>query len=434
MSASLQITLPDIGDYKDVPVIELLVKSGDRIEVDQPLFSIESDKATMEVPSPVAGVIQEMLVGLGTSVSQGTPIMMVAVSDEDGALLKTAKPEAINRDPPTSEPLEPIATALAHDQQETRSAIEGRIERPSFHIVESSHATPSVRAYARELRIDLSNVDPTGPNRRILREDLQKFVKAAIAATDGGSAAPRIGTQAESQIDFAKYGEIERQTLSRIQQISSARLTRNWQTIPHVTNFDNADVTELEIFRKELNGERQTKDIKLTMVAFLIKASAFALKVFPRFNASLDGNELILKKYVHIGFAVDTPKGLMVPIIRDCDRKGLVEIAREMQELAEKARAGQLSPPDMQGGCFSISSLGGIGGAGFTPIINAPEVAILGAARSKMEGIWDGGKFVPRLIMPVSLSWDHRVVDGVAAARFLGHITMMLTDFRRAVL
>jgi pyruvate dehydrogenase E2 component (dihydrolipoamide acetyltransferase) len=281
-------------------------------------------------------------------------------------------------------------------------------------------------------------VAATGPNGRILREDVQTFVKARLGGGDassrpagitGGSGIPTMPT-----FDFAKYGEIERQPLSRIQQISGANLHRNWLNIPHVTNFDNADVTDLEAFRLALNAEKRQPPVKLTMVAFLLKASALALAAYPRFNTSLEGNELIQKKYVHVGFAVDTPKGLMVPVIRDCDRKGLIEIANEMGTLSEKARQGKLMPSDMEGGCFSVSSLGGIGGTGFTPIINAPEVAILGAARSQMQPIWDGNAFQPRLIMPVSLSWDHRVVDGVAAARFLGYLAALLGDFRRAIL
>ena len=299
------------------------------------------------------------------------------------------------------------------------------------------HATPSVRAYARELGVDLVRVKASGPKGRILREDVQSFVKAELGgAKPSAVATPTAfaGLPPWPQIDFAKFGEIEKKPLTRIQEISGASLSRNYLTIPHVTNFDNADVTDLESFRTQLNGEKRKPPVKLTMVAFLMKASALALKAYPQFNSSLVGNELILKKYVNIGFAVDTPKGLMVPVIRDCDRKGLIDIGREMSVLAEKARDGALSPADMQGGCFSVSSLGGIGGTGFTPIINAPEVAILGAARSAMQAVWNGQEFEPRLIMPISLSWDHRVVDGVAAARFLGNVSSLLGDFRRAIL
>lgn len=432
MSASLTVALPDIGDYKNVPVIEILVKPGDRIAVDDPLLSIESDKATMEVPSPAAGTVRELLVELGSKVSQGVPIL-------------TLEPEAVApaAETPAPAPVEPPAER-APQRAEAGPVRDERLPSPAVAAAAaphdgraSVHATPSVRAYARELDVDLARVRPTGPNGRILREDVQAFVKASLGAPQApsaGASAIGVGLPAWPQVDHARYGEIERQPLTRIQQISGANLTRNWLTIPHVTNFDNADVTGLEAFRIELNREKREPEVKVTMVTFLLKSAAAALRAFPRFNASLDGDHLVLKKYVHIGFAVDTPKGLMVPIIRDVDQKGLLQIAREMAELADKARQGALSPADMQGGCFSVSSLGGIGGAGFTPIINAPEVAILGAGRSKTEAVWDGQKFEPRLIMPVSLSWDHRVVDGVAAARFLGHIAATLGDFRRALL
>ncbi|MET2829268.1 dihydrolipoyllysine-residue acetyltransferase [Mesorhizobium shangrilense] len=429
MSASLSVAIPDIGDYKNVPVIEIMVKPGDRIAVDDPILSVESDKATMEVPSPVAGVVRELLIEIGSKVSQGTPILTVEpTASIEGALQvrenrpATPADEAQkNRQPLPSPAAGPKATAVDDAS-------------PGFSSV---HATPSVRAYARELDVDLTKVRPTGSRGRILREDVQTFIKTSLAsatpASSGGQAVG-VGLPAWPQIDFAKYGEIDRQPLTRIQQISGANLTRNWLTIPHVTNFDHADVTELEAFRTDLNREKRKPEVKVTMVAFLLKSASSALRAFPRFNASLDGDHLVLKKYVHIGFAVDTPKGLMVPIIRDVDKKGLLQIALEMGELAEKARQGTLSPSDMQGGCFSVSSLGGIGGGGFTPIINAPEVAILGAARSKTEAVWNGEVFVPRLITPISLSWDHRVVDGVAAARFLGHIAATLGDFRRALL
>ncbi|WP_415623856.1 2-oxo acid dehydrogenase subunit E2, partial [Methylobacterium mesophilicum] len=299
------------------------------------------------------------------------------------------------------------------------------------------HASPSVRQLARELGITLDRVPATGPKGRILREDLHAFVKAALQAPAQAPAAPSgigAGLPPWPQVDYEKFGPVRREPLSRIQTISGANLSRNWLTIPHVTNFDRADVTEIEAFRVGLNAETRTPPARVTMVAFLIKAAALALRAYPRFNTSLEGSDLVLKDYVHVGFAVDTPKGLMVPVVRDCDRKGLIEIATEMAALADKARAGSLSGSEMQGGCFSVSSLGGIGGDGFTPIINAPEVAILGAARSRTEAVWDGKAFQPRLILPLSLSWDHRVVDGVAAARFLGHIASVLSDLRRALL
>ncbi|MBP2449870.1 dihydrolipoyllysine-residue acetyltransferase [Rhizobium leguminosarum] len=435
MSAIQKIYLPDIGDYKDVPIVEITVKPGDVIAVDDPIITLETDKATMEVPSPVAGCITTVLVEIGAKVSQGVAIAEI---DAAGAVASVASPS-----PAVEAPVEASAPA-ASVAPETKPA--GPAAASAVEPVASSdgttgallHATPSVRAYARELGVDLARVKATGPKGRILREDVQNFVKGelntpkAVAPSAGNPAFA--GLPAWPQIDFSKFGEIEKRPLTRIQEISGASLARNYLTIPHVTNFDNADVTELESFRTQLNGEKRNPPVKLTMVAFLLKASALALKAYPQFNSSLTGNELTLKKYVNIGFAVDTPKGLMVPVIKDCDKKGLIEIGQEMGVLAEKAREGALSPTDMQGGCFSVSSLGGIGGTGFTPIINAPEVAILGAARSVMQAVWNGKEFEPRLIMPISLSWDHRVVDGVAAARFLGHISSILGDFRRAIL
>ncbi len=432
MGVQQTIELPDIGDYKDVPVVEVMVKPGDTVAIDQPLIVLESDKATIEVPSPVAGKIAELLVEVGNKVSKGVPVVVIEAGEETASAPAPTPPSAPEM--PKSEP----GTEPQKNTERTSSAAPVAPAVAASGTGNSTHATPSVRSFARELGVDLSSVAATGPKGRVLREDVQNFVKSRLAGTaaptttaslTGGSGIPAMPT-----FDFSKYGEIERNPLSRIQQISGSNLHRNWLNIPHVTNFDNADVTDLEAFRLALNAEKRQPPIKLTMVAFLIKASALALAAYPRFNTSLEGNELIQKKYVHIGFAVDTPKGLMVPVIRDCDRKGLLEIASEMGTLSEKARQGKLLPSDMEGGCFSVSSLGGISGTGFTPIINAPEVAILGAARSQMQPIWDGKAFQPRLIMPVSLSWDHRVVDGVAAARFLGHLSALLGDFRRAIL
>ena len=446
MSASLPVALPDIGDFKDVPVVEILVKPGDRIAVDDLLISIESDKATMEVPSPVAGIVAEILVAPGTRVSQGMPILMVDTSGEATAPIPAETPQA-----PAAAETVPAAPAL--------------VSAPEIPASSDIHATPSVRAYARELGVDLAGIPGTGPQGRILREDVLGFVRRQMAApsaapsptaipaatpapaTGSGTGLPAsgIGTglpasgsgtglPAWPQVDHGKFGPVRRDALSRIQQISGQALTRNWLTIPHVTNFDHADVTETEALRRELNGAGRPGAHKVTMVAILIKAAAAALRAFPRFNAALDGDGLILKDYVHVGFAVDTPRGLLVPVVRDCDRKGIVEIAQEMGDLAEQARSGTLPPAAMQGGGFSVSSLGGIGGDGFTPIINAPEVAILGAARSRIEPVWDGTAFQPRLILPLSLSWDHRAVDGAAAARFLSHLAAVLTDLRRGAL
>ncbi|WP_026227838.1 dihydrolipoyllysine-residue acetyltransferase [Hoeflea sp. 108] len=430
MSQQMEVRLPDIGDYKDVPVVEFLVKPGDVVAVEDPLMTVESDKATMEIPAPVAGTVREFAVAIGTRVSQGALLMIIdAAAPPMEEASDATKPKTEPASPLLAEPPAPVKEPTAPSPMSAGNGPTIASEHSA-----SAHATPSVRSFAREIGVDLGLVKPSGAKGRILREDITAHIKERLA---GGAMvqAPGSGIGAGlpdwPAVDYAKFGLVERQPLSRIQKISGGNLTRNWLTIPHVTNFDRADVTGLEAFRKELNAANN--DAKLTMVAFLIKASALALKAFPRFNASLDGDDLVLKNYVHIGFAADTPKGLMVPVIRDCDRKGVVEISTEMRVLADKARAGGLSAADMQGGCFSVSSLGGIGGAGFTPIINAPEVAILGAGRSAMEAIWDGVSFQPRLIVPVSLSWDHRVIDGVAAARFLGHIAALLGDFRRAI-
>lgn len=432
MSQQLEVRLPDIGDYKNVPVVELLVKPGDVVAVEDPLMTVESDKATMEIPAPFAGTVREFAVAIGSRVSQGALLLTIDADAPamapSAATPETKKTEAAPAAPPVR--AGPPATAKVAPA----AAMASTLPAVTTETAVGAHATPSVRAFARELGVELGMVKPSGAKGRILRNDITAHIKERLA---GGSPVQvpgsgiGAGLPAWPAVDFEKFGPVERQPLSRIQKISGGNLTRNWLTIPHVTNFDKADVTGLEEFRKELNAAN--KDAKVTMVAFLIKASALALKAYPRFNASLDGEELVLKNYVHIGFAADTPKGLMVPVIRDCDRKGVLEIATEMRALADKARGTGLSAVDMQGGCFSVSSLGGIGGAGFTPIINAPEVAILGAGRSAMEAIWNGEGFQPKLIMPVSLSWDHRVVDGVAAARFLGHIAALLGDFRRAI-
>ncbi|MFF9548537.1 2-oxo acid dehydrogenase subunit E2 [Methylobacterium fujisawaense] len=458
MSAALQIALPDIGDYRDVPVIELLVKPGDRLAVDDLILSIESDKATMEVPSPVAGIVRELLVSVGSKVSEGTPILTVEPAEGSGAApVPDAPPAAAAASSPerSAGPLSrsgegqseasglsgdgaPLTPTLSRTGEGAGRASPEPIQAEPIQATRGAvHASPSVRQLARELGVGLDRVAATGPKGRILREDVHAFVKAALGASVPAPAAASgigAGLPPWPDVDFAKYGPVRREPLSRIQSLSGANLSRNWLTIPHVTNFDRADVTEIESFRVGLNTETRTPPAKVTMVAFLIKAAASALRAYPRFNSSLAGGELVLKDYVHVGFAVDTPKGLMVPVVRDCDRKGLIEIATEMAAMAEKARAGTLPGSDMQGGCFSVSSLGGIGGDGFTPIINAPEVAILGAARSRTEAVWDGKAFQPRLILPLSLSWDHRVVDGVAAARFLGHVASVLSDLRRALL
>jgi pyruvate dehydrogenase E2 component (dihydrolipoamide acetyltransferase) len=395
---------------------------------------------------------------VGTKVSEGTPILTVEPAEGGGADT-AAEPAAAAAAPAiTGQTSGPLSRSREGQGEGSGPSGEGASLTPTLSLTREGarpaqpasshadpiqatsgdvHASPSVRQLARELGVGLDRVAATGPKGRILREDVHAFVKAALnAPAQAPVAASGIGAGLPPwpEVDFAKYGPVRREPLSRIQSIAGANLSRNWLTIPHVTNFDRADVTEIESFRVGLNTETRTPPARVTMVAFLIKAAASALRAYPRFNSSLEGSDLVLKDYVHVGFAVDTPKGLMVPVVRDCDRKGLIEIATEMAAMAEKARAGTLPGSDMQGGCFSVSSLGGIGGDGFTPIINAPEVAILGAARSRTEAVWDGQAFQPRLILPLSLSWDHRVVDGVAAARFLGHVASVLSDLRRALL
>ncbi|TRW95308.1 branched-chain alpha-keto acid dehydrogenase subunit E2 [Paracoccus sp. M683] len=421
MSDMISVTLPDIGDFKDVPVVELLVAPGDQVAVDTPLLSVESDKATMEVPSPAAGIVQTISVQVGSKVSQGSALMMlkaVAGKAAPAAAPAIAAPAPAPTPAPAPAPAPPPPPAPA-----PKATADGL----------PAHATPSVRAFARELGVDLGRVTPSGPKGRILREDVTAHIKSALASPGGGATGSLgAGLPDWPQVDYAAFGPVTRQPMGRIPKISAGNLTRNWLTIPHVTNFDRADVTDLEAFRQAANAEKGAA--KLTMTAFLIKASAVALRAHPRFNASLDGDDLVMKDYVHIGFAADTPNGLMVPVIRDCDKKGVREIAAEMAAKAQAARDGKLPGTDMRGGCFSVSSLGGVGGTGFTPIINAPEVAILGAGRSSIEAVWDGMAFQPRDVMPLSLSWDHRVVDGVAAARFLGQIAALMADFRRAIL
>jgi pyruvate dehydrogenase E2 component (dihydrolipoamide acetyltransferase) len=426
MSHSIEVVLPDIGDYKDVPVVEINVSVGDEVTIDMPLLSIESDKATMEVPSPAAGTVAKLMIDVGARVSQGSVLMIL-----DGRGESTAPPPAAASAPQVEQrfsqqealsqpaPAAPVDDSRARAQQPQPSGV--------------AHASPSVRALARELGVALDSVVPTGPKGRILREDVAAFVNELVRSGRTVARAPDAPVD-WPKVDFERYGAVERLPLTRIQKLTGANLSRNWNVIPHVTNFDKADVTDAEAFRQLVNAEAATDTAKLTMVSLLIKAAALALQKYPRFNSSLDGDELILKHYVHIGFAVDTPKGLVVPVIRDCDKKGLRQIAAEMRSLADKALAGQLASGDMQGGCFSVSSLGGVGGQGFTPIINAPEVAILGAGRAATEAVWNGREFEPRLILPMSLSWDHRVVDGVAGARFLGFVASVLTDLRRFAL
>jgi pyruvate dehydrogenase E2 component (dihydrolipoamide acetyltransferase) len=434
-SGSVEVRVPDIGDFKDVAVIELLVKAGDTVKVEQSLITVESDKASMEIPSSAAGVVKELKVKIGDKVNIGD---LVAIVEGSGG---SAAPAPVPAAAPAAQAAAP-APAAAKQQAPTASLPPHEPTTPTGNL---PHASPSVRKFARELGVPLEEVKGTGPKSRITQDDVQAFTKAVMSGTAqtkaaaakapaGGGGGEALGLIPWPKVDFAKFGPVERKDLGRIKKISGANLHRNWVMIPHVTNHDDADITELEAFRVSTNKENEKSGIKVTMLAFLIKACVAALKKFPEFNSSLDGDQLVLKQYYHIAFAADTPNGLVVPVIRDCDKKGVLQISQEMAELAKKARDGKLSPADMSGACFTISSLGGIGGRYFTPIINAPEVAILGVCKSQTEPVWDGKQFQPRLMLPLSLSWDHRVIDGAAAARFNAYLGQILADFRRVLL
>ena len=454
--AVIDVKVPDIGDFKDVAVIELLVKPGDRVAVDQSLITVESDKASMEIPSSHAGVVKELKVQLGDKVSEGSVVLTLEAEGAAAAAVPepapapvaapavaapvaTAVPAPAPAPTPVVAPVPTVAPAAAPSPVAPH-------QPASAPVLGLPHASPSVRKFARELGVPLAEVKGSGPKGRITLEDVQAFTKAVMAGTLQTQAqaaqapAPAAGTGVGldllpwPKVDFAKFGPIERKELGRIKKISGANLMRNAVMIPAVTNHDDADITELEAFRLQLNKEHEKSGIKVTMLAFLIKACVAALKKFPEFNSSLDGDALIVKHYWHIGFAADTPNGLVVPVIKDADQKGILQISQEMAELAKKAREGKLGPADMSGATFTISSLGGIGGRYFTPIINAPEVAILGVCKSQMEPKWDGKQFVPRLMLPLSLTWDHRVIDGAAAARFNAYLGQILADFRRVLL
>ncbi len=437
MSDAKEVLVPDIGDFKEVEVIEILVKPGDAIAAEQSVITLESDKATMEIPAPGAGVVESIRVKVGDKVSQGMPILtMKATGAAAPALAAPAAPAPAPAAPqPQAAPAAPAA-APAPAAQGRPVPREGRDE-----VVAKAHASPSIRKYARELGVDLQKVAGTGPKGRILQSDVQAFVKGVMT---GAKAAPAeakgaglpFNLPAMPDVDFAKFGPVESKPLSRIKKLSGANLHRNWVSIPHVTQFDEADITDLESFRKQNSAVAEKQGFKLTMLAFLVKACVTALKQFPEFNASLDksGENLVVKKYFHIGVAVDTPEGLVVPVIRDADRKGVFDLAKELADISKLARDKKLKPGDMQGGTFSISSLGGIGGTSFTPIINAPEVAILGVSRSVQRPVWDGKAFVPRLMLPLSLSYDHRVIDGAAGARFTSYLATVLSDIRRTLL
>jgi len=444
----IEVKVPDIGDFKDVPVIEVLVKPGDAVKKDDSLITLESDKATMEVPAPSSGTVKEIRVKVGDKVSEG-----VAILTMEGAAdaAKTPAAKGASLPAPAAPAPAPAASAAPAAKPAAAPAPAPAPAKPVAATPESSpdalpahgvpaHASPGVRRFARELGVDVALVKGSGPKGRILKEDVQGFVKGALA----GGAAPAgakpggglgdLGLPAWPKVDFAKFGPVEAKPLSRIQKISGPALSRNWVMIPHVTQFDEADITDLEAFRAKVNEENAKSGVKVTPLAFLIKAVVAALKKHPTLNSSLDGDNLVLKHYWNIGFAADTPNGLVVPVIKDADKKGVIEIARESSELAAKAREGKLGPADMQGGTFSISSLGGIGGTAFTPIVNAPEVAILGVSKASMKPVWNGKEFAPRLIMPLSLSYDHRVVDGALGARFTSYLAQVIADLRRSVL
>ncbi|WP_295950919.1 dihydrolipoyllysine-residue acetyltransferase [Rhodoferax sp.] len=438
-SGPVQIFVPDIGDFKDVTVIEVMVKVGDTIKQEQSLITVESDKASMEIPSSSAGVLKELKVKMGDTVNIGD---LLAI------LEGVAAPAAAAAAPAAA----PAVAAVAASPAPAPAAATPAAAAPAAHNPTVAptgalpHASPSVRKFARELGVPLAEVKGTGRKGRITDSDVQSFTASVMSgavkttamaasqakapAGDGGG----LGLLAWPKVDFAKFGPVERKDMSRIKKISGANLHRNWVIIPHVTNHDDCDITDLEAFRVSMNKENEKAGIKLTMLAFMIKASVAALKKFPEFNSSLDGDQLVMKQYFNIGFAADTPNGLVVPVIKDADKKGVVQISTEMGELAKKARDGKLGPADMSGACFTISSLGGIGGRYFTPIINAPEVAIMGVCKSAVEPKWDGKAFVPKLMLPLSLSWDHRVIDGAAAARFNAYFGQVLTDFRRVLL
>ncbi|MGA0882523.1 MAG: dihydrolipoyllysine-residue acetyltransferase [Burkholderiaceae bacterium] len=431
---TIELKVPDIGDFKEVEVIEVLVKAGDALGVEQSLVTVESDKASMEIPSSHAGKLVSLSVKVGDKVSEGSVLGMIEVAGEVASAAAPAVAPA-----PAPAPAAAPAAAPA-----PKAAPVPAVSSAPASVASSNgklpHASPSVRKFARELGVDLSRVNGSGPKGRITADDVRGFVKGVMSGAQSASGAASGGSGVGldllpwPSVDFSKFGAVEAKPLSRIKKISGANLHRNWVMIPHVTGNDEADITDLEALRVQLNKEHEKSGVKITMLAFLIKAAVAALKKYPEFNASLDGDQLVLKRYFHIGFAADTPNGLVVPVLKDADQKGILQIAQEMGELAKKARDGKLSPSEMQGGCFSISSLGGIGGTHFTPIINAPELAILGVSKSSMKPVWDGKAFVPRLILPLSLSYDHRVIDGAAAARFNAYLVQLLGDFRRAVL
>jgi pyruvate dehydrogenase E2 component (dihydrolipoamide acetyltransferase) len=439
----VEVRVPDIGDFKDVAVIEMLVKVGDTIKLEQSLFTVESDKASMEIPSPAAGVLKELKVKIGDTVNIGDLVAML-----EGAAAAPAPAAAAPVPAPASAPVAQAAAPVAEQASAPAPAPAAAMpaHQPGTPAAGLPHASPSVRKFARELGVPIDEVKGSGPKGRITQDDVQSFIKqvmaggaqtkaqAAKAPAASGGSGMGLDLLPWPKVDFSKFGAVDRKDLSRIKKISGANLHRNWVMIPHVTNNDEADITELEAFRVSTNKENEKSGVKVTMLAFVIKAVVAALKKFHEFNTSLDGDTLVYKQYFNIGFAADTPNGLVVPVLKDADKKGIIQISQEMGELAKKARDGKLGSADMQGGCMSISSLGGIGGTHFTPIINAPEVAILGLSKGQMKPVWDGKQFVPRLVLPLSLSYDHRVIDGASAARFNAYLGQVLADYRRILL
>lgn len=453
MAENKTIALPDVGDFQDIEIIEILIAAGDEVQAEQSIVVLESDKATMEIPSPYSGTIKSITVGVGDRLNEGDQIATIATSDaaqvpadSNSAVVAKAESPVVESEPVAESPAEEVATAVSEVEAEKPQGnlTPGKTLRPhpgaeagtaAGGSSKTIHASPSIRRYARELGVNLEQVISSGPKGRIVKADVKAFVKSTMSGgnnTGGGG----IRVSSLPEIDHSRFGAIETVALSRIQKISGAHLHRSWVTVPHVTQFDDADITELESFRKSLAGEAEKKAVRLTALVFLMKAVVSALREFPNFNASLDasGENLVMKKYFHIGIAVDTPNGLVVPVVRDVDQKGLFELAAELGALSARARDGKLSPTDMQGGCFTISSLGGIGGTNFTPIVNAPEVAILGVSRSKMQPVYIDGEFVPRLILPLGLSYDHRVIDGAQAARFSNFLSQVISDIRRVIL
>jgi len=431
-----EVKVPDIGDFEGVEVIEILVNVGDEISQEDSLVSLESDKAAIEIPSPHNGVVKELKISMGDKLNEGDLILIMEVSDSDDGSSAPVEEKKEASTAPVVETTPVVEASPAQRPAGEKKALAPPVSSSAASTGAKSHASPSVRRFARELGADLSLVSGTGPKSRVLKEDVQDFVKAQLSGAGSASTGSGLNISSAPVIDFSKFGEIETVALSRIKKISGAHLHRSWVSVPHVTQFDEADITELESFRKAQKDEAAKQDIRLTFMPFLLKTTANALKAFPSVNSSLapDGENLILKKYINIGIAVDTPKGLMVPVIKDVDKKSVFELAAELMVISGKAREGKLAPGDMQGGCFTISSLGGIGGTQFTPIVNAPEVAILGVSRSAMKPVWDGKEFVPKMIMPFSLSYDHRVIDGAEGVRFTSYLGQLLSDIRRLVL